>query len=117
MILPASCMEKGVNIRYNTTVEEIKCNGEKVELKVNGKQEVFDRVLVTLSPAQMVKLAPQLPEEYLKGLLEFEEPGCCGVDHLSQASTFTRRVLLVQPAQSRRVPVLGTGGTYQFSAG
>ena len=49
--------------------------GQKVELKVNGKQEEFDRVLVTLSPAQMAKLAPQLPEEYLKGLLDLKSLG------------------------------------------
>ena len=68
-------VEKGVNIRYNTTVEEIKSVGEKVELKINGKQEVYDRALVTLSPGQMVKLAPQMPEEYLKGLLSLKSLG------------------------------------------
>jgi protoporphyrinogen oxidase len=67
--------EKGVTIRYKTTVEEITSVGQKVELKVNGKQEVYDRVLVTLSPAQMVKLAPQLPEDYLKGLLSLKSLG------------------------------------------
>jgi len=68
-------LEKGVNIRYKTTVEEVKSVGQKVELKVNGIQEVFDRVLVTLSPAQMVKLAPQMPEDYLKGLLGLKSLG------------------------------------------
>ena len=32
-------------------------------------------MLVTLSPAQMAKMAPQLPEDYLKGLLDLKSLG------------------------------------------
>ena len=66
---------KGVNIRYNAVVENVSSTGQKVTLKVNGKPEEFDRVLVTLSPAQMAKMTPQLPQEYLKGLLDLKSLG------------------------------------------
>ena len=67
--------EKGVTICYNTLVEQITSVGDKVELKIKGDSEVYDRALVTLSPAQLVKLAPQLPETYLNGLLGLKSLG------------------------------------------
>jgi len=66
---------KGVSIRYDAVVENVSSTGQKVTLKVNGKPEEFDRVLVTLSPAQMAKMTPQLPQEYLKGLLDLKSLG------------------------------------------
>jgi len=72
----ASAIQKmGVTIRYNTRVDEVRSGDRHVELVVNGKDESFDRVLVTLSPGQMAKMAPQLPESYLKGLLELKSLG------------------------------------------
>ncbi len=69
-------VEKGVNIRYNSPVEQItSVAGHQVCLKVNGQEQTFDRVLVTLSPAQMAKMAPQLPQEYLQGLLALKSLG------------------------------------------
>lgn len=68
-------LEKGVALRYNTIVERVDASEGKVELKVGGKTEVFDRVLITLSPAQLAKLAPALPAEYLKGLLDLKSLG------------------------------------------
>ncbi len=69
-------VEKGVNIRYNSPVEQItSAAGHQVCLKVNGQEQTFDRVLVTLSPAQMAKMAPQLPQEYLQGLLALKSLG------------------------------------------
>ena len=69
-------VEKGVNIRYNSPVEQItSAAGHRVCLKVNGQEQTFDRVLVTLSPAQMAKMAPQLPQEYLQGLLALKSLG------------------------------------------
>jgi protoporphyrinogen oxidase len=66
---------KGVEIRYDTPVESLESNNHQVIVKVNGRAETFDRALVTLSPAQMVKITPQLPAEYLKGLLELKSLG------------------------------------------
>ena len=37
--------------------------------------ETFDKVLVTTSPGLMAKLCPELPESYLKGLLELKSMG------------------------------------------
>jgi protoporphyrinogen oxidase len=68
-------IEKGVNIRYNSPVEQITTADQQVRLKVSGKEQTFDRVLVTLSPAQMAKMAPQLPQEYLQGLLALKSLG------------------------------------------
>jgi protoporphyrinogen oxidase len=70
----------GVKFEFKTLVEsvETKENGQ-VALTINGKQQIFDRVLVTLSPAQMAKIAPQLPPEYLKGLLELKSLGALAV--------------------------------------
>lgn len=69
-------VEKGVNIRYNSPVEQItSAAGHRVCLKVNGQEQTFDRALVTLSPAQMAKMAPQLPQEYLQGLLALKSLG------------------------------------------
>lgn len=65
----------GVTIRYNTRVDEVRTSDHRVELAINGKDESFDRALVTLSPGQMAKMAPQLPENYLKGLLELKSLG------------------------------------------
>ncbi len=72
----ANAIQKlGVTIRYNTRVDEVRTSDHGVELAINGKAENFDRVLVTLSPGQMAKMAPQLPENYLKGLLELKSLG------------------------------------------
>ncbi len=72
----ANAIQKsGVTIRYNTRVNEVRTSGHRVELAIDGKNESFDRVLVTLSPGQMAKMAPQLPENYLKGLLELKSLG------------------------------------------
>ena len=40
-----------------------------------AKSESFDKVLVTTSPNLMAKLCPDLPENYLKGLLELKSMG------------------------------------------
>ncbi len=67
----------GVDLRYNTAVEEIKKDpdgGLTVQFG-QGQTERFDQVLVTLSPGAMTKLAPELPEDYLAGLLNLKHMG------------------------------------------
>ena len=63
--------EQGVEIGLGARVESIK--REQDGLAVGS--EKFDRVLVTTSPHLMAKLCPQLPESYLKGLLELKSMG------------------------------------------
>ncbi|MFZ5909854.1 MAG: NAD(P)/FAD-dependent oxidoreductase [Chloroflexota bacterium] len=63
--------EQGVEVRLGARVESIK--REQAGLAVGS--EKFDQVLVTASPRLMAKLCPQLPESYLKGLLELKSMG------------------------------------------
>jgi len=63
--------EQGVKIRLGVRVDSIK--REQDGLTVGG--EAFDKVLVTASPRLLAKLCPELPESYLKGLLELKSMG------------------------------------------
>jgi len=46
-----------------------------VTLTTGSGEEPFDQVLVTTSPALMARMAPDLPESYLKGLLDLKSMG------------------------------------------
>ncbi len=63
--------EQRVEIRLGVSVKSIK--KEAGGLSVDG--ESFDKVLVTSSPNLMAKLCPDLPENYLKGLLDLKSMG------------------------------------------
>ncbi len=65
--------EMGVEIRLGAQVKFIKQNQTAGGLNVDV--ESFDKVLVTTSPSLMAKLCPDLPENYLKGLLELKSMG------------------------------------------
>jgi len=67
-------MRMGVKIRYSTRIQWIKLQPDRTSLiiETNGGSEIFDRVLVTSSPASLAKLVPSLPENYLKKLLELK---------------------------------------------
>ncbi len=66
----------GVQFAYQTMVESIDKNTRgMLVLKSSRGEEEFDKVLVTLSPAQLAKMAPQLSKDYLKGLLELKNLG------------------------------------------
>lgn len=67
--------ESGVRIRLGVKVESIKREQEQLSVRGGGESESFDKVLVTTSPNLMAKLAPDLPENYLKGLLELKSMG------------------------------------------
>ncbi len=80
--------EQGVGIKLGVAVKSIKrdqatgaalsaSKGGSTTLtaKLSVDEESFDKVLVTLSPNQMAKLCPDLPENYLKGLLELKSMG------------------------------------------
>jgi len=64
-----------IEMRLGAKVELIKREGDRLSIKADGKSESFDNVLVTTSPNLMAKLAPDLPENYLKGLLELKSMG------------------------------------------
>jgi len=66
----------GVEIRLGTSVKFIKRNqAQGLSIDAGGVVESFDKVLVTTSPNLMAKFCPDLPENYLKGLLELKSMG------------------------------------------
>jgi protoporphyrinogen oxidase len=67
--------EMGVRFRLGTRVKSIRRNptgGLVVEAETT---ENYDRVLVTTSPALLARLCPELPPEYLRGLLQLRSMG------------------------------------------
>ena len=64
-----------IEIRLGAKVESIKREQDQLWVRSDGKAETYDRVLVTTSPNLMAKLSPDLPEQYLKGLLELKSMG------------------------------------------
>ena len=63
----------GVKILLRVSINSIKKDQTSGSLNVDG--ESFDKVLVTSSPNLMAKLCPDLPENYLKGLLDLKSMG------------------------------------------
>jgi len=66
---------QGVEIRLGAKVESIKRKQAGLSVRSEVGVESFDQVLVTTSPNLMAKLCPELPESYLKGLLELKSMG------------------------------------------
>lgn len=80
----ARLQEMGVNVVFNARAERIESAGALpgrrpasggLSLTINGQVEHFDQALVTTSPAWLAKLAPQLPQDYLQGLLGLHSMG------------------------------------------
>ena len=68
---------RGVEIHYEMPVQSI-TRQENGKLQVQFKDQapqLFDQVLVTLSPGMMAKLTPDLPKDYLSGLLSLKNMG------------------------------------------
>jgi protoporphyrinogen oxidase len=65
----------GVEIRLGAKVESVKGEQAQLSVRADGQSVSFDKVLVTTSPNLMAKLAPDLPQSYLKGLLELKSMG------------------------------------------
>ncbi|MBK9211283.1 MAG: NAD(P)/FAD-dependent oxidoreductase [Anaerolineales bacterium] len=65
--------EMGVEIKLNAPIKSIKQGQASVSLSVDG--DIVDKVLVTSSPNLIAKLCPDLPENYVKGLLELKSMG------------------------------------------
>ncbi len=68
--------ELGVRFHLSTPVRRIEPDpdgGLRLELPEGGMH--FDQVLATTSPALLAKIAPDLPEDYLKGLLNLKSMG------------------------------------------
>jgi protoporphyrinogen oxidase len=66
----------GVIIELNTPVSSIQpATDGGLELVIKGEIQRFDQCLVTSSPSLLAKMAPSLPDDYLKGLLELKSMG------------------------------------------
>jgi protoporphyrinogen oxidase len=66
----------GVEIRMQTPVTLIERGTATGGVTIQSKTtEVYDKVLVTVSPEAMIQLVPSLPEEYLKGLRSLKSMG------------------------------------------
>ncbi|MGD0877927.1 MAG: NAD(P)/FAD-dependent oxidoreductase [Anaerolineales bacterium] len=68
--------EMGVQIRLQTPVTLIGRQAGSAGVTVHGeKDELYDQVLVTLSPEAIARLVPSLPEAYLHGLRSMKSMG------------------------------------------
>ena len=65
----------GVEIRQAAKVESIKREQAQLSIRADASSESFDKVLVTTSPNLMAKLSPDLPQNYLQGLLDLKSMG------------------------------------------
>jgi protoporphyrinogen oxidase len=73
----------GVEIKLTARVKTIRptsevqrqSGGQIVVQIEDGDDAVFDQALVTTSPGLLAKLAPDLPEDYLQGLLQLKHMG------------------------------------------
>jgi protoporphyrinogen oxidase len=72
----ARLQSMGVQIQFSTPVNRISTHPDGgISLDLPGGGERFDQCLVTTSPALLAKLAPDLPETYLQGLLSLKSMG------------------------------------------
>jgi protoporphyrinogen oxidase len=83
-LFAARLREMGVEIRLGAKVESITAGAASgdpgapnaiLTVESDTGEEVYDQALVTTSPALMARLCPELPEDYLKGLLELKSMG------------------------------------------
>jgi protoporphyrinogen oxidase len=66
----------GVQIRFTSPISRITVNPQGgLDLEAPNGSERFDQCLATTSPALLARLAPDLPAEYLQGLLELKSMG------------------------------------------
>ena len=67
---------KGVQILLNTPVKSIRKDGESgLLITTAAGEQIFEQGLVTSSPSLMARMAPELPKEYLEGLLNLKSLG------------------------------------------
>jgi protoporphyrinogen oxidase len=68
--------EMGVSIHLSCPIRGVRSHPDGgLTLETPDGDQVFDQVLSTTSPTLMAKLAPDLPADYLKGLLDLKSMG------------------------------------------
>jgi len=65
----------GGTLRLNTPVKSITPRDSGLRVEAGQSAQDFDQVLVTTAPTLLAKMAPDLPEGYLKGLLGLKSMG------------------------------------------
>jgi len=66
----------GVHIHLGAAITRCAARGDgRIDLDTPAGTVTFDQALVTTSPALLSRLAPELPGEYLRGLLELKSMG------------------------------------------
>ncbi len=65
----------GATIHFNTPVQNVKAENGKLTITANNQSASYDKVLATISPGLLSKLAPDLPPDYLGQLLELKSMG------------------------------------------
>jgi protoporphyrinogen oxidase len=74
--LAGAVEERGGDIRYRVPVGSVSIdNRDSFLLQSAGEDEIYDRVLVTTSPALMSKIVSDLPEEYVSRLRSLKSMG------------------------------------------
>jgi protoporphyrinogen oxidase len=69
----ADLAARGVELRAGTPVERVIIrDGRAVAVQVNGQEEAFDQVIVTVAPQVFAGLAPDLPQSYLDTLARID---------------------------------------------
>lgn len=72
----ARLRDMGIKVLLSTQVNQIFSRDDgMLEVTSGETSQLFDQVLVTTSPALLSRLAPELPEDYLKGLLSLKSLG------------------------------------------
>ncbi len=67
--------DMGVDIQRSAPINAITRSEKGLTIQTNKTDETFDQVLVTTSPGLLAKFASDLPQDYLKGLLELKSMG------------------------------------------
>ncbi len=68
--------DRGVKIQLNTPILELRSlESGNVEVTLTDQTLRFDQCMSTTSPSLMAKITPQLPQDYLQGLLALQSMG------------------------------------------
>lgn len=77
-MLAGRLREMGVDVRLKAVVRSVRRQagvGLQISMADDPSPTTYDRVLVTIAPSLLARLCPELPEAYLKGLLELKSMG------------------------------------------
>ena len=71
----AALQQRGATVRLSSPVEQIAQIENGIEVRTSSGAEVYDRVLATVSPGLLARMAPGLSKDYLEGLLSLKSMG------------------------------------------